>query len=375
MSRSSLRRLIVIGILVFLLAGFAGFQFAIRSLKGQIEQALGPQSEVREIQLSLTNIEIHDIRIRAKESSGWPAEDELRARRIVITPNLFDLLLAKLSVNDILIEGAYIAMLRTRDGQVKIIPSLLDGIQSKASAGSDDGNNNEESPMPSLRIDKILLVDGVVEFFDASIRSTPVKLRLEQISATIGKLKLPELMEQTALNIGGVFKGPRQDGKLSIEGSIELAGKNSDLTTQLRNIDLTVLQPYLIRAQETGVARGTLDLDLKSSVSSGKLHAPGTLTLSNLELSSSSSSFMGLPRTAVVNLLKNRKGKISVKFLLEGNIDDPRFSLNENLVTSLGVSMADTLGINLESLAKEVEKIGGGSTKSIRKSLDKLFRK
>ena len=335
MPRRSLSRLIIIGIVLFLVAGFIGFQLAIRSLKGRIEQALGPQGEVR-------------------------------------------VLRARLSVDSIRVEGAYVSMLRTRSGQVRILPSLLGEsagkpVEAKSAGASAEGESG--AGMPQIRIGKIELADGAVEFIDASIRSKPVKFRIEQISAAIGRIQLPELNGQTLLDIKGVLKGDRQDGKLSIDGSIELASKNSGITTKLRGIDMTVLQPYLIRAAETGVRRGTLDLDLKSSVAAGKLRAPGTLTLSDLELSSAPGSFMGLPRDATIALMKGKNGKISVKFLLEGDINDPRFSLNEQFATRLGASVADSLGISLESLAKGVGSIGGSSAKSIGESVGKLFRK
>ena len=370
-------------IAVVVLGGFAAWQVAVRSLKSQVEQALGPQGEVREIRVGLTGIEILDIRIRAQKSSGWPSDDELRAKRIVVIPDFLDLLTARLSISSILIEEAYIAMLRTRSGQMKIIPSLLDtpstsnapntpaGKPAQNPAGQSGGGD----PGTQIGIGKIVLTAGVIEFFDASIRSTPVKLRLEQIDARLGKLLLPQLTGHTAVKIDGVVKGNRQDGQLAIDGTVELATKESGLSTKLRGIDMTVLQPYLIRTAETGVRRGTLDLDLKSSVAKGKLRAPGTLTLNNLELASSSGTFMGLPRTAMVGTMKDKKGRISVKFVLEGDVNDPEFSLNEQMTMRLGASLANSLGISLESLTKGVGRIGTGSASGIGESVQKLLRK
>ncbi len=373
------RRLLIVVTLVtaLIIGGFAAWQFAIRSLKSQVEQALGPQGEVREIRVGLTGIEILDIRIRAQKNSGWPSEDELRAKRIVVTPDLLDLLTARLSINSIRIEDAYVAMLRTRGGQVKVIPSLLatkTGAEGKP-APTPAGTPGDSKPDTQISIGKILLSGGVIEFYDASIRSTPVKLRLEQIDASIGKLLLPDLTGHTAIKIDGVLKGNRQDGKLAIDGSIELATKDSGFSTKLRGIDMTVLQPYLIQSAETGVRRGTLDLDLKSSVTKGKLRAPGTLTLADLELASSSGTFMGLPRNATVGMMKDKKGRISVKFVLEGDINDPKFSLNEQMATRLASSLASSLGVSLESLAKGVGGVGSGSAKGIGDSLQKLLRK
>ena len=376
-SHSKRRVLIVLALIgIMVLGGFTAWHIAIRSLKSQVEQALGPQGEVREIRVGLTGIELLDIRIRAQKNSGWPSEDELRAKRIVVTPNILDLLTARLSIDSIRIDEAYIAMLRTRNGQVKVIPSLLDPTETTAGksatnrADQSDGNTGRQ-----IGIGKILLNAGVVEFFDASVRATPVKLRLEQIDARLGKTLLPQLTGHTAIKIDGVIKGNRQDGQLAIDGSMELATKESGLSTKLRGVDMTVLQPYLIRAAETGVRRGTLDLDLKSSVARGKLRAPGTLTLSDLELASSSGTFMGLPRTAMIGMMKDKKGRLSVKFVLEGDVNDPEFSLNEQMTMRLGASLANSLGISLESLAKGVGRLGSGSASGIGESVQKLFGK
>lgn len=379
MSSQPKRRLLIVITLftALIVGGFAAWQFAIRSLKSQVEQALGPQGEVREIRVGLTGIEILDIRIRSQKNSGWPSEDELRAKRIVVTPDLLDLLTARLSINSIRIEDAYIAMLRTRSGQMKVIPSLLEtktGPEGKP-VSTPAGTPGNSKPDTQISIGKILLTGGIIEFYDASIRSTPVKVRLEQIDASIGKLLLPDLTGHTAIKIDGVLKGNRQDGKLAIDGSIELATKDSGFSTKLRGIDMTVLQPYLIQASETGVRRGTLDLDLKSSVAKGKLRAPGTLTLADLELASSSGTFMGLPRNATVGMMKDKKGRISVKFVLEGDINDPKFSLNEQMNTRLASSLASSLGVSLESLAKGVGSVGSGSAKGIGDSVQKLLRK
>ncbi len=364
-------------VIALIVGGFVAWQFAVRSLKSQVEQALGPQGEVREIRVGLTGIEILDLRIRAQKSAGWPSADELRAQRIVVSPDILDLLTARLSIDSILVEGAYIAMLRTRSGQIKVIPSLLETTTAVKESKTPDSATKpgDGKSATQISIGKILLAGGIIEFYDASIRATPVKLRLEQIDASIGKLLLPDLTGHTAIKIDGVIKGNRQDGKLAIDGSIELATKDSGFSTKLRGVDMTVLQPYLIKTAETGVRRGTLDLDLKSSVTKGKLRAPGTLTLADLELASSSGTFMGLPRSATISMMKDKKGRISAKFVLEGDINDPKFSLNEQMATRLGSSLASALGISLESLAKGVGSVGSGSARGISESLGKLLNK
>lgn len=382
MSTRTRRWTLIIGgtLIVLLIAGFAAFQFAIQSLKGQVEKALGPQGGVKEIRVSLKGVEVTGIRISAPHSPEktdkrnlWPVEDQLRAERILITPSIMDLLTAKVVVESIRIEGAYIAMLRARDGRMRVLPSLLEKPVPQAT--TDKAAKEEAGSVPSVSIGKIELVDGTIEFFDATIRQPAHKIRLEQINATIGKLQLPDLKGQSQINLVAVIKGVRQDGKISISGNAELATRESGISTRLRGVDLVALQPYLIKATESGVKRGTLDFDLKSAVQKGKLHAPGTLTISDLELASTSGTIMGMPRGAAISMLKNRNGKISVKFVLEGDLNDPRFSLNENLSTRIGSSVANSLGFSIEGLAKGVGSVGSATSKGLGDSLGKLINK
>jgi hypothetical protein len=84
---------------------------------------------------------------------------------------------------------------------------------------------------------------------------------------------------------------------------------------------------------------------------------------------------MGLPRSAVIGLLKDKNGRISVKFVLEGDINDPRFSFGEHLATRFGLSLANEMGVSLESLVKGVGHVGSGSAKGIGESLGRLLGK
>jgi hypothetical protein len=372
MSKHSIRRSLIFIALAAVVGvgGFAAWQYSVSSLKTFVERELGARGEVREIKVGLRGVEILDLRVRAPDAS-WPGEDELRARRIRIVPNLFDLLTARLSIDSIGIEGVYVALLRTKTGEMKIVPSLLDGV-SDTVEGTEGGKDG--SGTTPLGIDRVTVSDGVVEFYDESLRAKSVKLRIEQLEATIGKLRLPELAGQTNLKVDGVVKGNRQDGRLAIDGVFDVAAKTYGLAAKLRGVDMTLLQPYLIKATETGVRSGTLDIDLNSSIAGNRLRAPGALTLTGLELSAGSSTFMGIPHKLATSLLQDKKGKISLKFVLEGNLDDPRFSLNEHLAARLGSSLTDMLGVNLKSL-KDIGEAGGDSARAIGDSLGRALGK
>lgn len=366
MSQKLKRIALIAALVVVVLVGLAaaGLHFATKALKDQVLLALGPESEVGEIVLGWSAIEVHQVRVHAPK--GWPTEDTLRATRIVVTPDLGALLSKQVKVNRITVEDAYLSILRTREGRLRLLPSMLE----KAGANEADS----KSAGPDVGIGKVEIKGGVLEVFDATVRQPPHKVRLEQLRATVDDIHLPELNSRTQVDLEGVVKsaekGVQKDGTLAVKGWIELASKDSELTTTLRGVDLVAFQPYLIKATETGVKHGSVDFDLKSTVKKNHLHAPGSVTLSNLELAGGN-SFMGLPRDAVLGAMKDRNGKIDVKFTLEGNLNDPKFSLNEALAMRAGASIANLLGVSVEGLVKGV----GGAAQGVGSAISKMFGK
>lgn len=373
------RKILLIAVLIALpLLAVIGYQVAASLLKSQIEQALGPRGEVREISVGLGSVEILGLRLPAEEKSGWPAEDLLRAERVVVVPSLGDLLGARVVLRSVRIEGFYLSMLRTREEKLVVLPGLTKPAEAKPAKGQEKAKAAEATAAkadsgPEISIGRIELADGAVEYFDASIQRPALKIRLEQIDITVNDIHLPDLLGKSRIKVGGVIKGPHQDGRVDIAGDVEIGSKESDVRTQLRGVDLLALKPYLIRATETGIKRGSMDLDLHSVVNKGRLHAPGTLALHNLELSGG--SFMGVPQSAVVAMMKSKSGTISIDFSLDGDINDPQFSLNEQLLGQVGNALANLLGISLEGLARGVGGAGGSVARGLGEGLGKLFGK
>ena len=126
-------------------------------------------------------------------------------------------------------------------------------------------------------------------------------------------------------------------------------------------MDLVALQPYLVKANETRLSRGTLDLNLDSEVRNNNLDGKGNVVLKDLEFGPSTGfldTFMGLPRDAVLGFLKNHDNSIDVAFVLKGNIKQPSFSLNESLATRIATAMAGQLGVNIKSVAEGIGVLG-----------------
>jgi hypothetical protein len=352
------RRLAIAAAALALLGGlfFIGLHLAVGQLQRQIEGALGPRASVGSLRADWSGVELGELRIRA--APGWPAEDELRARRVRVEPELRSLFGGPWRIARIEVEGGYLSALRTREGRLRLLPALLEA-QGKGEAASG-------APL-RLEIDRVRLDDATLAFFDASVRrGPPLPLRVEGLQADVGPVVLPALDREIALKLEGRFKSAaasRPDGRLAIEGEITPATQDARLHARFSGVDLVALQPYLLRVSESGVRRGTLDLELRAQVRERRLRAPGTLTLRQLELAGDGSllgTFAGVPRQAVLAAL-TRDDKLEVKFTLEGRLDDPAFSLNESLATKLASGLAEGLGVSLSGVVKGV----GGVVKGL----------
>jgi hypothetical protein len=225
--------------------------------------------------------------------------------------------------------------------------------------------------------------DGVVELFNYMVAPSPVKVRLEQIQATVRNVAVPGLTGKSQFDLDAVVKGIQQDGRAKIVGWVEIASKDSSVKTELRSLDLVALQPYLTQASDARVQRGSVDLDMHSEVRNKRLRAPGTVVISDLEFAPSrdtSEMFMGVPRSVVVNFLKNRDKKIAINFTIEGDINNPQFTLREALATRLAAGLAELLGVSIRGLAEGVGTLGrkgveamGEAAKGLGGALQQLF--
>lgn len=361
-------------LLVLVVGGAVGYRIAVGILKGKVVEALGPGSEIQDIQVGWSGVVVRGLRIKGPQ--GWPAQDALRTERVTIVPSLLDLLSGEIRVRSVTIEKPYLSALRAKDGKLRVVPTLLERPAAKGEGGT-------RVAAPPVHIATITLRDGVVEFFDATVAQPPLKLRLEQLQASVRNALVPALTGKSDFDLTGILKGVRQDGRIKVGGWAEGATKDSTVKTELRGADLVALQPYLSRAAEVRVQKGLLDLDIQSDVRKNRLRAPGRIAIAGLEFAPSQGmmgTFMGVPRGAVMAFLKDKGNRIAMDFIIEGDINNPQFSLNEAFSTRMAASMAETLGVSIQGVAEGVGVLGrkgaeamGGTAKGIGDAIGGLF--
>jgi hypothetical protein len=246
-------------------------------------------------------------------------------------------------------------MLRT-PRKMTMVPSLTEPEQGKKVTNA----NQERAVGPGIVISTIEVKNGTVELYDATVSRPPLKTRMEQIDGVIRNVAVPA-SEKTHFELAGIVKGVKRDGHGKVRGWVGPGARDSSSRIALAALDMVALQPYLVKKNEARVTKGTLDLNLDSEVRNNNLRGKGNVALKGLEFAPSRGffdMFMGLPRSAVINFLKDHNNVIDVDFVLTGDTSNPNFSLNENLSTRIATAMAGELGVSIQNVATGLGTLG-----------------
>lgn len=373
------RRLLIAGLIAAVLVAlsFAAYRFALNELRAQVLQALGPTARIGEIDLSFRAIHLNALTLTAP--AGWPARQALSAESVVIVPDLVSLFTRTIVISSIKIDRANFTVLRDRGGKLRLLPSLT---ERPSSSGGYANGMGESSTNPRVKIGEIVVKNSRVSFFDNEVRTPPLEIKLDNVDARIKHLGAPGLTDKSDMTFAAKIIGPTHQGTLSVSGWIIFATKESEIKTTVRGVDMVALEPYLIQKAETGVRKGTLDLDLDSKVSSARIHAPGVLKLTDLELrNDGGGTFMGMPRESVVGMLRDRDGSITIPFTIDGSLNEPGFALDRAFKARVGLAAAATLGLTIKDLidvfGNRRDKTGDSESKAekVIDALKGLFRK
>jgi hypothetical protein len=329
-----------------------GYHVGVRLLQKKIADALGPGTSIAELKVNWFSLEV--LRVEIDAPKGWPTAYTLRADRVQIVPSVRSFFTDQIHIASIVFEKPYLSVVRTSK-KWRLFPGLTETQDTirKTEAG--------HSHTPTVKIAKVALQDGVVELFDTTVSRPPLKTRLERLNAVIHDIEAPVLNNNTRFELAAMVKGIRHDGRAKISGWVGPPRRNSSSQITLEGVDLVSLQPYLVKAGEAQVRQGSLDLRLNSEIQADRLNGKGKIILRDLELAPSRGfleTFMGIPRSAVINFLKNHDNTIDVDFILAGNIDNPSFSINEAIATRLAVGMAAQLGVSLNDMAENFGNLG-----------------
>ena len=143
--------------------------------------------------------------------------------------------------------------------------------------------------------------------------------------------------------VTGLSSDPKSRAKVELNGKVERyspahiggeanvlsAALYTDITMSLKDIDLTIVNPYSGHFIGYKIDKGKLSVDVTYKIEARKLDAKQHFVVDQLELGDrvESPDAIHAPVKLAVALLKDRHGVIDIDLPMNGSIDDPQFRI------------------------------------------------
>ncbi len=193
-------------------------------------------------------------------------------------------------------------------------------------AGAATAAQQEPAQQRTIRIDKITLQGGTINFTDESVKPR-FGSNLLEIGGRISGLSSDE-------NTAGEVE---LRGKYDSYAPLEITGKINplrddlyvELKTTFKDMDLTTVSPYSGRYAGYAVQKGKLSFQLEYLIVKEKLDAKNSIFVDQFTFGDpiESPEATKLPVKLAVSLLKDQNGKIALDIPVSGELNDPKFSV------------------------------------------------
>lgn len=193
----------------------------------------------------------------------------------------------------------------------------------------------DDSPQPSqpepasnfaFHLGEIIIQDGSAHFADFSLKPH-FATAIEDLNGRIGSLDNHQDKSTPVAITGSVDRY----APVSIKGSLTPFDplRTLDLDVNFKQVELTTLTPYSGKFAGYRIQKGRLNLALHYQIDQGKLNASNSVLLEQLQLGEAVSSpdAVKLPLRLAVALLRDTKGNIEIKLPVQGDLNDPQFSV------------------------------------------------
>ena len=367
MSISGFKKKIAIFLLILLLATGTGVWWGYAHLttlvQARLKTAVGSDISVGNVTVRWNRIELDQVRI-PRHGDG-PFANRFSFDRVVISPSLFSLFSGRLDLKEILLEKPYLLLEIKPDGSFASIMPLRHTASPDASS----------TVMP-IRIAAIRISDGTIDLLDWQVaRKERIGVNnsaqryhlvtLQNISFSAGAVTLPISEQAMPLRLELTSKG---GGRLLITGDIAPKGLDSTLKIDLNGLNIIPYRPYFVKKGDLNVSTGILSGSCSLSIKKRILNAPGTLHLKGLSFDHSSTKgvLLGVPARGLASLMSDNKDELSVPFTVGGDLDNPRFSVQQTLLDQVATALSAKIGIpTVTGVGKGIYGIGEKGIKGL----------
>ncbi len=246
-----------------------------------------------------------------------------------------------LDLKEVGLSGLYSRFIIAKDGTINVadVVSTPEAAaapkEKKAPAAAGAKKSGGKASAPKIHIGTVTLQDGHINFTDLF---NPFNFHgdLTEIGGRVSGLTSLEKDRADVL-----LSGSWEDrAPLEIKGKINpLAEKRyADLTLTIKDIDLSPFSPYSGKFLGYKLEKGLLTLDLGYHLEGSHLKGDNRAYFQELTLGErvDSKDAVSLPVSLAISLLKDPSGAITLDVPVEGDLNDPQFSLARTVLRVIG---------------------------------------
>jgi len=195
-----------------------------------------------------------------------------------------------------------------------------------------------KGPFP-VQIDSVLMENGKVSITDRSLQPS-FRLSADSINAKIINID-SKAGDEADLFINGIIDG---DAPFEAKGQVDPFGKDvaHDMEISLKNYNLIHVAPYSAKFLGYTLKRGKMTADIDYLVEKNYVTGQNEILIQQLVLGKKTDGpdVIDLPLEMTVAIMQDRKGDLRLDMPIEGNLNDPEFSVG-SLVGDILIRLVD----------------------------------
>jgi len=360
-------------IIIILIGGYLGLSYyGVKLVQPQLQKMLEPGFTLKEIQVKLTHLSVKGIQyegLNTKKKYLWIEE-------IKIYPAILSLFIGPLRIRDFTIREPSLSFYRTKEG-VFVGPWAVPEKKERGEPSGDQGQKEKEPVF--LKIDRLRIQKGSIDFEDWKPGEPPAQLKLSEIDLEMKEIQYPFHSTRSPVELKGRLEGEtKKDGEILAKGWINLKTTDMETSLNVREIEVKLFEPYYRKKVSAEIDSGYMAMDAKITLKEKIIDAPGKLELAHLHIKEGEGTVFWIPAKKLISLLKEKGNRIQVSFHMKGNIEDPKFNLQETFLTRIAISLLEALGVPIKVVGEEIleKTIKGekGVTEELR-YLERQFKK
>ena len=247
-----------------------------------------------------------------------------------------------LTIAGITVDKPYGRFIINADGTTNIQQLLVQQTESRPAHASSGpiaehkvAGEKPSYPPFALAVKNVTVKDGDMGFSDMTLKPN-FRVAIEKLHGTINAISTdPAVMAKVDLS-GKVDRY----APASIKGTFNVLGKTPvlDMAVAFKNIDLTTFTPYSGTYAGFAIDKGQLSVDLDYKLVNNRIAGKNRIVMNQLQLGEhvENTKAMDLPIRLALALLRDENGVIDLGFEVNGNVDEPSFSIGGLLLKVLG---------------------------------------